>query len=258
VRFTVVVCLCALATGASPIEARQPVQATDAETFRQKLLDAFARGDRRAVAGMVRYRLVVDAGGLMIPVVDRATLLQMWDVVFPPEVRCLIEESGFQRPGQAKPKYAISIDAGGVWFGDRRVRADRGPDGLKISRMMLPPGFGSGAAGKPRQVLFRWGKGLATFRGRLSADNVDVYLVQARAGDLLNAQLERVGVEDASLRVVQHAGSRVLSAAGPTGSDARRLWAGKVPATGEYRVEVVRRGAYCDPAVNYQLKVSLE
>jgi hypothetical protein len=108
----------------------------------------------------VRYRLVVDAGGLMIPVVDRATLLQMWDVVFPPEVRCLIEESGFQRPGQDKPKYAIAAD------------------GLKISRMTLPPGFGSGAAGKPRQVLFRWRKGLATYRGRLSADNVDVYLLK--------------------------------------------------------------------------------
>jgi hypothetical protein len=119
-------------------------------------------------------------------------------------------------------------------------------------------GFGSGAAGKPRQVLFSWGKGLATYRGRLSADNVDVYLVQARAGDLLNAQLERVSVEDASICVVQQAGSRVLSAAGPAGSDARRLWAGKVPSTGEYRVEVVRRGAYCDPSVNDLLKVSLE
>jgi len=258
VRFTVVVCLCALATGPSPIEARQPVQATDAESFRQKLLDAFARGDRRAVAGMVRYRLIVDAGGLMIPVVDRATLLQMWDVVFPPEVRCLMEESGVQHPGQAKPKYAITTDVGGASFGDGRIRVDRGDDGLKISRMTLPPGFGSGAAGKPRQVLFRWGKGLATYRGRLSADNVDVYLVQARIGDLLNAQLERAGVESATLRVVQQTGNRVLSAAGPTGSDARRLWAGKVPATGEYRVEVVRRGAYCDPSVNYLLKVSLE
>jgi hypothetical protein len=67
-----------------------------------------------------------------------------------------------------------------------------------------------------------------------------------------------VRVEDASVRVVQQAGNRVLSAAGPAGSDARRLWAGKVPATGEYRVEVVRRGAYCDPSVNYQLKVSVE
>ena len=107
-------------------------------------------------------------------------------------------------------------------------------------------------------MLFRWGKGTAAYRGRLSADNVDVYLVQARAGDLLNAQLERVRPEHASIRLVQESGKRVLTAAGPTGSDARRLWAGRVPETGEYRVEVVRLGAYCDPAVNYQLKVSLE
>jgi len=252
------VCVCTLASAAAPVEARQQAATTDAETFRQRLLDAFARGDRRAVAGMVRYRLVVDAGGLMIPVANRTTLLEIWDVVFPPEVRCLIEESGLPRAGRARPKYAISVDAGGAWYGDGRVRADRGPDGLKITRMTLPPGFGSGAAGKPRQVLFKWGKGLITYRGRLSADNIDVYLVQARAGDLLNAQLERVSVEDASVRVVQQAGNRVLTAAGPAGSDARRLWAGKVPSTGEYRVEVVRRGAYCDPSVNYQLKVSVE
>jgi hypothetical protein len=31
-----------------------------------------------------------------------------------------------------------------------------------------------------------------------------------------------------------------------------------VPETPEYRVEVVRRGAYCDPAVNYRLKISVE
>ena len=253
----VVVCLCALATWAWPIEARQTIQATDAETFRQRLLEAFARGDRRAVAGMVRYRLVVDAGGMMVPVVDRATLIQLWDVVFPPEVRCLIEHSEFQRPGQPKPKHEITVDAGGAWFGDGRIRADRGADGLKITRMTLPPGFGTGAAGKPRQVLFKWGKGRAIYRGRLSADNIDVYLVQARAGDLLNAQLARVGVKDASVRVVQ-AGNRVLSAAGPAGSEARRLWAGRVPETGEYRVEVLRLGAYCDPSVNYQLTVSVE
>jgi hypothetical protein len=251
-------CLCVLANWGRSIEARRQSQASDAEMFRQRLLDGFARGDRRAVAGMVRYRLVVDAGGLMIPVVDRTTLVQMWDVVFPSEVRCLIEGSGVARPGQPAPKYAIRVDPGGVWYGDGRIRADRGPDGLKITRMTLPPGFGSGAAGKPRQVLFKWGKGLAAYRGRLSADNVDVYLVQARAGDLLNAQLERVSVEEASVRVVQQTGNRVLSAAGPSGSEARRLWAGRVPETGEYRVEVVRRGAYCDPPVNYQLKVSVE
>lgn len=250
------VCLC-LASGAGPLQAQQG-QANDAEAFRRRLLDAFARGDRRAVAGMVRYRLVVDAGGLMVPIVDSATLVKMWDVVFPPEVRCMIELSATPRAGQPAPKYAISVDSGGASFGDGRVRVDRGPDGLKITRLVLPPGYGSGLAGKPRQVLFRWGKGVATYRGRLSADNVDVYLVQARAGDVLNAQVERVSAEDASVRVVQQAGNRALSSTAPVRSDARRLWAGRVPENGEYRVEVVRLGAYCDPAVNYQLKVSLE
>ena len=56
-------CLCVcLVSGAGLLQARQG-RANDAEAFRRQLLDAFARGDRRAVAGMVRYRLVVDAGG---------------------------------------------------------------------------------------------------------------------------------------------------------------------------------------------------
>jgi hypothetical protein len=199
-----------------------------------------------------------DAGGLMVPVVNAPTLLKMWDAVFPPEVRCMIEESAVPRPGEPKPKYVMTVDSAGASLGDGRLRIDRGADGLKISRLVLPPGYGSGLAGKPQPVLFKWGKGLATYRGRLSADNVDVYLVQARAGDLLNAQLDRVRVEAASVRVVQTAGNRMLSAAGPAGSEARRLWAGRVPETGEYRVEVVRRGEYCDPPANYLLKVSLE
>jgi hypothetical protein len=100
-------CLCfCLATAAGMLEA-QARQANDAEAFRRQLLDAFARGDRRAVAAMVRYRLVVDAGGLMVPIMSRADLLRLWDIVFPPEVRCMIDQSAMPR-AQPPPKYAIS------------------------------------------------------------------------------------------------------------------------------------------------------
>ena len=252
------VCLWLVSVASLPGSAQvKPVQPADAETFRVRLLDSFARGDRRAVAGMVRYRLTVDAGGLTVPVVSPASLLQMWDVVFPPEVRCMIEQSGIPREGQPAPKYAIKVDSTGAFFGDGRVRVDRGADGLKITRLVLPPGYGSGLEGKPRKVLFRWGKGETTYRGRLSADNVDVYLVQARAGDLLSADIS-VRAERASVRVVQSTGNRILPAAAPAGSDARRTWAGRVPDNGEYRIEVVRRAAYCDPPVTYQLKVRLD
>ena len=254
--------LCLALTTAVPIRAQsdraRPRAEQEAEAFRQKLLDALARSDRRAVAGMVRYRLVVDAGGMMVPIVNRATLIELWNVAFPPEVRCLIEQSAVPRAGQAPPKYAIRVDPGGMFIGDDRIRVDRGTDGLKITRIMLPPGYGTSLAGKPRQVLFRWGKGQNVYNGRLSADNVDVYLVNARQGELLNAQLERVRIEQATLRIVQQSGDRVLPPTGRGASDAQRMWAGPVPETGEYRVEVVRRGAYCDPPANYRLKVSVE
>ena len=145
-----------------------------------------------------------------------------------------------------------------MFIGDGRIRVDRGADGLKITRIILPPGYGASLAGKPRRVMFRWGKGQNVYASRLSADNVDVYLVNARKGELLNAQLRRVSVDQGALRIVEQSSNRTLAPTGPGASDAQRQWAGPVPETGEYRVEVVRRGAYCDPAVNYQLHISVE
>lgn len=249
--------LCLALTTVIPLLA-QTAQEKEAEAFRQKLLDALATSDRHSVARMVRYRLVVDAGGMAVPIVDQATLLKLWDVAFPPEVRCLIEQSAVPRVGSVPAKYAIGVDAGGMFIGDGRIRVDRGADGLKITRIILPPGYGASLAGKPRRVIFRWGKGQNVYSGRLSADNVDVYLVNVRKGELLNAQLRRVSVEQGALRIVQQSGNRTLAPTGPGASDAQRQWAGPVPETGEYRVEVVRRGAYCDPAVNYQLQISVE
>jgi len=149
-----------------------------------------------------------------------------------------------------------STEANGVSFGNGSIRADRGPGGLKITNITLPSGYSTGLGGQPRRVAFKWGKGRVKYAGFLAADNVDVYLVQARQGDLLNAQLERVRVERASLRVVNSKDNRVLTPTAP--GDPQRGWAGPVPESGEYRVEVVRRGAYCDPPATYQVTISLD
>jgi hypothetical protein len=242
---------------AVPAHARQPGPEREAEAFRQRLLAALTRADRAAVAGMIQFRLIVEAGYL-IPVGDRAELFRLWGIVFSPATRCLIEESRFPRSGTPPPKYAMRIDPTGATLGDGRIRAVRGAGGLKITHITLPSGWGDGAGGKPRAVRFRWGKGRVTYAGRLSADNVDVYVVKASKGDLLNAQLQRVQADRASVRVVQQAGNRVIPSKGPASADKRRLWAGPVPETGEYRIEVARQGAFCDPPVSYQLTVSLE
>ena len=253
----VVAALAAALVMTVPVHARQTAPERDAEAFRQRLLDALARGDRGAVAGMIQYRLIVEAGYL-IPVGDRAELFRLWGIVFSPATRCLIEESGFPRAGAPPPKYAMGIDATGVTLGDGRIRAVRGAGGLRITHITLPSGWGDGVGGRPRAVRFRWGKGRVTYAGRLTANNVDVYVVQARKGDLLNAQLQRVRTDRASVRVVQQAGNRVIPSKGPATADTRRLWAGPVPETGEYRIEVARQAAFCDPPVSYQLTVSLE
>src|SRR5687767_7068102 len=54
---------------AVPAQARQTGPEREAEAFRQRLLAALARDDRAAVAGMIQYRLIVEAG-FLIPVVD--------------------------------------------------------------------------------------------------------------------------------------------------------------------------------------------
>jgi hypothetical protein len=37
-----------------------------------------------------------------------------------------------------------------------------------------------------------------------------------------------------------------------------RLWATRVPGHGTYRVDIVRKAAYCEPAVTYLLTIGLE
>ena len=96
-RANVVAALAAVLVMAVPVHARQTGPERDAEAFRQRLLDALARGDRGAVAGMIQYRLIVEAG-FLIPVADRTELFRLWGIAFSPATRCLIEEADFRAP----------------------------------------------------------------------------------------------------------------------------------------------------------------
>ena len=39
--------------------------------------------------------------------------------------------------------------------------------------------------------------------------------------------------------------------------DGVRVWDGIVPATGDYRIDVIRRAPYCDPVLVYVLALTL-
>ena len=100
-----------------------------ADVFRRSLVQAMARRDRVAIAGMIRYPATVLAGGLNIPLSDRTTTLNLYDLVFTPELRCLLDESGG----------SVRVDGTGATLADGRVRAEDVGGVLKISRITVPP-----------------------------------------------------------------------------------------------------------------------
>jgi hypothetical protein len=87
--------------------------------------------------------------------------------------------------------------------------------------------------------------------GNLAGDGFDRYTVSLTKGAVLQARLERFKGLDAVLRVTDVKGQPVDARA-----DGRRTWASPVPASGAYRVDVVRKAPFCDPPLTYLLTLS--
>jgi hypothetical protein len=242
-------------TAQSQTASPAPPMRRAGEAFKARLINAISNGNRREVAGMFRYPARVTVASLPYPVAvkDTAAMLQMFDLFFTPEMRCAIEQSRVPEPGGPRPKYALLVADGVVSLADGRILAERTPAGFKVTRMTIL-GEGGAPPGKPRNVVFRWGVGETQYSGRLAGDDVDAYVLSARKGDLLQVRIERFPGRALTLRVTEQRTGRVLQGA-PT--EYARIWAAPVPETGEYRVDIVRRAAYCDPAVTYLLTLAV-
>jgi len=227
-----------------------------------------ARRDRAAIARMIRYPATVLAGGLNIPLSDRTTTLNLYDLIFTPELRCLLDQSAA----------SIRVDESGATLADGRVRAEDVGGALKISRITVPPAGRESPPppSKPRPVAFRWGQGQAQFAGRLYGDGIDAYIVSGGRGSLLEARIERFPGRSAAIRVTHAASGRVLDRSqgsplrrsgepqgtplrrsGEPGAVAPRAWAGRLDEAGDYRIEVVRLAPFCQPSFTYLLTVTL-
>jgi hypothetical protein len=240
--------LVVVATAVATAASAQSAADGRARSFARALADAMARRDKAAVAAMMRFPVVALAGGFPIPISDRATLFQVYDVVFTPELRCVVEASAGSK--------SLAVDADGVTLGDSRVRADNVNGALKITRINVPPASGNAPPppSKPQRAGIRWGKGEAQFAGRLYGDGVDSYIVSAQRGDVLEARIERFPGRGASLRVVDLKSGRPLE---QPGGAAPRLWTDTIQQAGEYRVDVVRHAPYCQPPFTYLLTITL-
>lgn len=225
-----------------------------AATFKAQLLDAISRNRRREVARMFNYPMRVHVPGLPNPVAvnDSATLLQVYDSFFTPRLRCAIEESRAPREGMPPPKYALLVADGTVSLANGSIIAQRTPNGFKIFRMTVigtpaPPNSG------PRQVSFLDRRRESQYSGVLAGDGIDSYLVSVREGELLHARIERFPGRTLSLRVIGPNGSVLAGAS----TEYARTWSAPVQETGQHRVQVMRRAAYCDAEVSYALMIAV-
>ena len=219
-----------------------------AGAFVSALAQAMSRGDRGAVAEMVRYPLNASVGGIGIPVAGRAELLKVYGSVFTAELRCLVDDS------VAKGSSAIKVDAGGVTFANGRIHAGEVGGVFKIASIDVPPVTGVAAPPNPpaRRVTRR---GVTQYSGRLYGDGVDTYIFSGHAGDVVQARIEQFPGRSAAVRVVEEKTGKSLDR---PGAPAPRVWSGTILEPGDYRVEVVRLASYCQPSFTYLLTITIK
>jgi hypothetical protein len=196
---------------------------------------------------MFRYPARVIVSGFPIPVQDEAALIKMYDMFFTREMRCLLERG----PNRDVESTAGGDSAAVLMLADGHIIAERSPAGYKVTRMTV--------IGQPAAITKEKDAVRADLRlggqwqraGRLDGDDRDTYRVALTMGTQVRFVLEGFRGLDAALRVTD-AANRSL-----TGADARRAWSGTVPTSGDYRVEVLRRAAYCGAAVKYVLTIAV-
>jgi hypothetical protein len=234
-----VVALTLLAGQPSPIDSRL-------ETFLVGVQRACARGDRGALAAMVEYPLTVFAGGWNIPVKDRATFVQSYDAFFTEDVKEAI--------AAASTRLRVNPSAAFLPFGNV-LRIKRVGGSFRIAAIvMAPPGQRVRAARRETvRVSFPTRQDWTAYAGSLAAGERESYIVRAKRNEFLEVRIDGFAGRAIVAHVLDAAGSALDARA----RDGTRVWAGRVPAEGDYRIDVVRTTRDGDPALVYRMTVTL-
>ncbi len=224
--------------------------------FVARLRSNLQAGNRRAVAQMFRYPLRVNAPlPYPIPLDNASWTLQMFDLLFTPDMRCAIESAQVPQAGRPAPKYPLLVNGGALTLGGGLIVAERTGGLFRITRFSVvgtPGGEKPGVPAQQRSLNMKY-SGTSRQAGTLSGSSFDRYLVSLTAGTLLQGRLERFRGLDAVFRVTDLKGVPIDPKA-----DGKRVWAAQVPATGQYRVDIVRQAAFCDPALTYLLTLTVK
>ena len=218
-----------------------------AAQFIAALQVASERNDRAAIAAMVEYPIRVIVSGWIIPVADRRAFVTSFDAFFTEEIKDLVAEAATHRT--VKPADVISL-------GNGALRAMRVNGRFRIIGIAPPPPSTRvrGARRGTTVVSFRTGESSAAFTGTLAAGEHERYVVKASRNELLDVRVDRVHGRDIVARVFDAATRTAVDA---RSQDGTRVWTGRIPATGDYLIEVVRTAPPGEAVLTYWLTISV-
>jgi hypothetical protein len=251
---------------AAAVSAGAQQTADDGERFVAELRQALAAGNRAAVASMVEFPATVWAGSIRLPVADAAALLAQYDAIFTADMVAVVDQGRIER----RSADAISV-AGGAIEAERiggRFRITRiavltasrdlqSPPAAGSSSSPAGPGASAGtrAVRTPRRLTFRAGQRSAQWADTVAAHETDAYVLFVAQGQMLDVRLDRVRGRDVIVAIVDHKTGRPVDARAGAGL---RTWTGRIPAAGDYRIDVTRTVAESEPPLPYVLTVSFK
>lgn len=245
--------IAAALTAASLSAQSQPPADSSAEgkavAFTQRLLSAVSHRDIDALTAMFRFPVTVHAGGVTLPIGNRAALTKGFETVFTPELGCALERSVAPASGRAQGD-AVRKEGTGFSVGRGALQIQPAGDSFVVTRIEEPANAAPPAPRpQPRRVDVPAGQ--VQQAGNLAVGGADRYLVGASPGDSLQARIERFQGRSVGVRIVDAKSGRVLS----TGADSARLVSATVSQPGDVAIEVTRL-TFCEPAVSYLLTIS--
>jgi hypothetical protein len=255
----------AVATTSAPtvFRAQQELDERLVAPFVRELQRAVARDDRNGVAAQIQYPLIVEAGGIRIPIADAAALLQTYDVVFSPALKATLADAAIPARGGATPRQRVTVAGDKAIVGDDLIWIQAVGGALKITRVSplsaapspAPPADrrSSGAVNRPpRRLALQVGQ--VQLAGVLAPGARDAYVVSAAKNQLLEVRINGVSGRAIVARIMN------MKRGAPVDARARdgvRAWSGRVPEDAEYRVDVVRLAPAGDAHLPYVIVVSI-
>ena len=244
------------------------------DEFLAQLRSTSARDDRRSVATLIEYPVVVLIGGLRVPVHNAAALVEHYDLIFTPELKEIIAQTGApESRSRTIAESPVAVTSDSVVIGRNAIVIKPVSGSVKITAITVPPpAKPSSTGGAPpvertsarrarparqqdvRRILFRAGQSSTRFSGALGERQTDSYVVWAKQGQLLEIRIDGVQGRDVVARVRHAANQAPVDGRAAEGA---RVWTGRVAADADYRIEVVRLAPGGPSTLPYMLVVSV-